>query len=173
MLTLTLFRHAKSAWENPGLKDFDRPLSERGLKAAPRMGAFMVAHDLQPDLILASPSKRTTATCALALEEFPAPPPVRFEKVLYLASPTTIINLVKELPDNIRHAMVVGHNPGLHELALQLAGSGPRDLMTRLKLKFPTAALAEIHFSEKRWVDLQAGAGKLVRFVVPRELDNA
>ena len=77
MLTLSLLRHAKSSWANPGQQDFDRPLNERGLEAAPRMGAFMAEHGIAPDLVLCSPSVRTRQTLDLVLPHFSPAPTVR------------------------------------------------------------------------------------------------
>jgi len=172
MRTLSLFRHAKSAWDDPRCQDFDRPLSGRGLQAAARMGAYMEAHGIKPDLVVSSPSARTKATCDLAFAKLAINPPVRFEKALYLASPATILSLVKKLPENVRHVMIVGHNPGLHDLAVLLLESGPDDALARLREKLPTGSLVEMSFSAAAWKDVRQGSGTLVRFVTPRSLDG-
>jgi phosphohistidine phosphatase len=170
MLTLSLLRHAKSSWDDPGLEDFDRPLAERGQKAAPRMGAYMAGHGIAPDLILSSPSVRTRQTLDFLLPKLPSTPPVTFEDGLYLASAATMLKRVRKLKPSVRHVMVVGHDPGMHDLAVELAGSGdPADLQA-LGAKFPTAALAVIAFEVGAWPGVGPGAGRLVLFMTPRRL---
>jgi phosphohistidine phosphatase len=172
MLTLYLFRHAKSDWQDPRLKDLDRPLAARGRKAAPRMGAYLVQAGIRPALVLSSTSVRTRETCALAFALWSAPPKIRFEAPLYLASPATILALVRKLPTTLPSVMLVGHNPGLHETALSLAGHGDAAALSRLSAKFPTAALAEIAFDAAKWDDVRPGTGRLIRFVTPRSLEE-
>ncbi len=126
MKTVTLFRHAKSGEkDNPRIDDFDRPLADRGLKSAPKMGAAMREHHLRPDLIMCSPSVRTRQTLTLAsAEAWDNPPKIRFDERLYEASAQTILDVLKEAPENVDHVMIVGHNPGMQDLAVMLAASG-------------------------------------------------
>ncbi|MFY9655163.1 MAG: histidine phosphatase family protein, partial [Methylocystis sp.] len=118
MRTVTLFRHAKASdKDNLNVEDFDRPLSDRGLKAAPKMGMAMRDRDLRPSLILCSPSVRTRQTLALTQAmAWDNPPETRFEKKIYEASPQTLLKLVRGCPDDAWHVMIVGHNPGLQDL---------------------------------------------------------
>ena len=139
MLTLSLFRHAKSSWANPGQQDFDRPLNERGLDAAPRMGAFMAEHGIAPDLILCSPSVRTRQTLDLVLPHFSPRPRSSTRTRSILALPPTLLKRVRKLEADVRHAMIVAHDPGLHRLAMELPGSGDPDVLQALAQKFPTA----------------------------------
>ena len=169
MVTLSLFRHAKSAWVNPGLGDFGRSLAPRGEQAAPRMGAYMEREGLLPDLVLCSTAVRTRQTLELAQAEWKSPPDIRYEAGLYGAGPGEMLRFIHALPARCRHAMLVGHNPGIHSLAKMLCGDGEADAMGALKMKFPTAALAVIEF-EGGWGAIAQGAGYLQRFVVPREL---
>jgi phosphohistidine phosphatase len=170
MVTLSLLRHAKSSWDDPGLDDIDRPLAERGKKAAPRMGAYMAEHGIAPDLILSSPSVRTRQTLDLVLPKLASTPPVTLEDGLYLATALALLKRVRKLKPSVRHVMVVGHDPGLHDLAVELAGSGdPADLQA-LAAKFPTAGLAVIVFEASAWQGVEPGAGRLVLFMTPRRL---
>jgi phosphohistidine phosphatase len=170
MLTLSLLRHAKSSWDDPGLGDVERPLNERGEKAAARMGAYMAEHGIAPDLVLSSPSVRTRQTLDLLLPKLPSRPPVAFEDNLYLASAATMLRRVRKLKAAVSHVMVVGHDPGMHSLAAELAGSGnPADLQA-LAAKFPTAGLAVIAFEARAWPQVKPGAGRLVLFMTPRRL---
>ncbi len=169
MVTLLLFRHAKSAWNKPGLGDFGRSLAPRGEQAAPRMGAYMEREGLAPDVVLCSTAVRTRQTLELAQAEWKSPPGIQYEAGLYGASPGEMLRFIHALPARCGHAMLVGHNPGIHSLAVTLSGDGEADAMGALKMKFPTAALAVIEF-EGGWGSIAQGAGYLQRFVVPREL---
>lgn len=170
MLTLSLLRHAKSSWANPGQQDFDRPLNERGLDAAPRMGAFMASHGITPDLVLCSPSARTRQTLDLVLPHFSTAPTILYEDALYLGAPSTLLKRIRKLDGAIQHAMLVAHDPGLHQLAMELPGSGAPDVLQALAQKFPTAALAVIVFEERSWSKVKPGAGRLKLFMTPKRL---
>ncbi|MDX2264919.1 MAG: histidine phosphatase family protein [Hyphomicrobiales bacterium] len=170
MKTVSLFRHAKSSWEDERLKDFDRPLSPRGEKAAARMGAYMAANGVAPDLILCSSSLRTRATLKLALKKWDREPKTLFEDALYHASAGAMLTMLRALPASVAHVMIVGHNPGLHALALDLFGAGERAAMLAVARKFPTAALAQIEFGIADWRRLGVGDGRLARFVTPKML---
>jgi phosphohistidine phosphatase len=171
MKTVTLFRHAKSGdKDNPNLQDFERPLASRGLKAAPKMGAAMRDRKLEPDLILSSPSVRTRQTLSLAAPEaWDTPPETRFEERLYDASAQTLFKALRELPDEVGHVMIVGHNPGLQELAVALAppGSLARE---EFKEKLPTASVVSFDFSAAQWAKLKAGTGELRLSISPNML---
>ncbi len=170
MKTVTLFRHAKSGEkDNPLIDDFDRPLSGRGLKAAPKMGAAMRDAHVRPGLILCSPSARTRQTLALATPEaWDKPPKVRFEKKLYEASAQTLLKVLNGARDDVDHVMLVGHNPGFQDLAVMLAAGGPE--RERLKGKLPTASVVSFEFGAERWQDLQPGTGRVVLFMTPNTL---
>jgi phosphohistidine phosphatase len=174
MLTLLLLRHAKSSWEVPALADYDRPLAKRGQKAAPRMGAEIGALGLNPDLVLCSGAARTRETLALVLGAIGAPPrEVVYDDAIYMAPPTQLLTVLRGLPagpDAPSTVMVVGHNPGLEELAELLVGSGDEELRELLEEKFPTGALAVITFDTARWGDIAPGTGTLTRFVTPARL---
>ena len=169
---LLLLRHAKSSWDDPLLPDHDRPLAPRGQADAAAMGAEMRAHGLDPDLVLVSTARRTRETLAL-LEPFDEAPVVDALEALYLASDQKILDLLRAVPETARSVLVIGHNPGLHNLALALLGPAAmarRDpAALRLANKFPTAALVEFAIATPWW-GLEPGGGRLVRFLCPRDL---
>jgi phosphohistidine phosphatase len=168
MLTLSLFRHAKSSWADPSLEDFDRPLAPRGLKAAPMMGAFL-AEQPRPELVLCSPARRTRDTLALVAELI-GEPRTFFPASLYLATQETLLASIGATNDTVRHLMLVGHNPGLHALATTLIGPDESPAAKSLNAKFPTAGLAVIIFQVEAWRDIVPGAGQLSLFMTPKRL---
>jgi phosphohistidine phosphatase len=170
MLTLYLLRHAKSSWEDASIGDFDRPLAPRGKLAAPRMGAYMAEHAIAPTLILCSPAVRARQTLALILPKLPGDPTVEFEDGLYLASPATLLARLRKIRSAISSVMIVGHDPGMHGLAVELCGRGEAAHMHRLASKFPTAALAVISFKASQWSQVKPQAGCLEDFMTPRLL---
>ncbi len=176
MLTLILLRHAKSSWDNPGLSDFKRPLAKRGKKAAPEIGAALTRLGLRPDLILCSGAVRARETLSLVLPELGSQsPPVVYDDALYMALPDGLLTgLHKIKPDHKgkspKCVMMVGHNPGLEELALRLVGDGPDDELALLSEKFPTASAAVIAFDADTWADVEPGMGRLNHFLTPKRL---
>ena len=172
MRRLMLLRHAKSDWATPGLRDHDRPLNTRGRETAPKMGAYMVRHALIPDLIVASTAKRVRETLDLLLPAFETPPQIVSEPRVYDAAPNALLGLLEETARSVHNLLLVGHNPGLAELAALLIASGEVEQRQRLIEKFPTAALAVIDFPLDDWGKLHPRAGRLDRFVVPRALET-
>lgn len=173
MLTLSLLRHAKSAWDDPSLEDHERPLAPRGEKAAPRMGGYIAEEHLVPDLVICSTAMRTRQTLALALLEMPEKPPhILYEDEIYLATPAVMRARLARVGRGARHVMIVGHNPGLHALALELTGAGARGTIMAMARKFPTAALAVLDFHDaEQWSAIQPATACLRLFVTPRDID--
>lgn len=171
MLTLALLRHAKSSWDSPSLNDHERPLAKRGAKAASAMGAFMARRGPKPDLVLCSDAVRTRATLALVMPELGPPPvPVEFESALYLAGATDLLERIRKVEPTVRCLLVVGHNPGLHALALGLTADGVRKYVAALATKFPTTALAVLNFPVERWAEIAPATGRLTLFMSPKQL---
>lgn len=170
MLRLTLFRHADSALGGDGLEDFDRSLTERGQTAAEAMAHTMVAAGISPSLILCSAAQRARETLACAAPILRGDYRVEIERALYLASADTVSDRLRAVKSADTDVMVIGHNPGLHELALVLAEPSASDAYRDLVANFPTSALAEIGFQADRWTGLKRGRGILRRFVTPRAL---
>ncbi|AKR54416.1 Phosphohistidine phosphatase SixA [Devosia sp. H5989] len=170
MLRLMLFRHAKSDWPRD-VDDRDRPLSERGRKAAPQMGRFMAEAGLVPGLVLVSPARRTRETWERASETMGDDlPAMREDSRLYLAPFGLLLKVIGETPPSVPSLMLVGHQPGLQELAIRLVGSGGIEDRTALGAHFPTAALAVIDFEQEAWPDILPASGRLERFVTPKLL---
>jgi phosphohistidine phosphatase len=169
---LLLMRHAKSAWDDPKLADHERPLNPRGRLAATAMREAMRGLGLAPDMVLVSTSRRTLQTLE-ALEPWDETPLVEASDALYLATPLQVLKVLNTVPETTRSVLLVGHNPGLHELAKLLAGPAAmavRDTMTqRLTEGYPTGALAEFAIPGP-WGGLGEGGGRLIRFLAPRDL---
>jgi phosphohistidine phosphatase len=173
MRRLMLLRHAKSDWTAPGTRDHDRPLNPRGREAAPKMGAYMARHALLPDLIVASTATRVSETLDLVVPAFEKPPKVSSDRRLYEADADRLLEIIKETPGTAHSLLLVGHNPGIGDLASTLIAAGDVETRQRLLEKFPTAGLAVIDFAIDDWGKLHRRGGRLDRFVVPRALETA
>jgi phosphohistidine phosphatase len=171
MRRLLLLRHAKAERSvPPGKHDHDRVLAERGREQAPLMGAYMARHGLVPERAIVSNAARTRETWKLVAASFPKTPKVTFEERIYEATPQAILQAVKECGRDVHTLLVVGHNPGLQELAAMLIASGSVEARQRLNEKYPTAGLAVIDFALDDWAKLHPDAGRLDHFVSPRSL---
>jgi phosphohistidine phosphatase len=170
MKTLTLLRHAKSGWDDPVSRDFDRPLNRRGRRAARTVGAEMRALGLRFDRVIASPARRVAQTIDEVGESF-GPLQPEYEPRLYLASIETLIELLHATPESVDRLLLIGHNPGLELLALALSGGSDNRLRGEIEVKYPTGTLAEIELDVAGWWQVDAGMGRITRFIRPRDLD--
>ncbi len=164
MKTVCLLRHAKSAWDDASLDDVDRPLNDRGRDTASRMAGFMAAEKIVPDAIVCSAARRAIETLehiAPALGQ----PDTRVEPDLYMASSDVILSMLHGLPETSESVLLIGHNPGIEEAALRLAGAGDAKLLERMERKYPTCTLAVIAFDTFDWSEIAEGRGRLERFV--------
>jgi phosphohistidine phosphatase len=143
MKSLLLLRHAKSSWKDEDVPDHDRPLKKRGQRDAPRMGKLLRQLDLVPELIVSSTALRARATALAAAEEARYAGDIRFEPRIYEASASQLLAVVRALPDGVKRAMIVGHNPGLEELVTVL--SGAHELLS-------TGALAHLEVPVEQWM---------------------
>lgn len=173
MKTLTLLRHAKSSWDDPSARDFDRPLNRRGRKAARAMGKAMREQGIVFDQILASPAARVVGTLEDLAEGYGGPIEPLFDQRVYLATAATLLKLVQGADNTAERLLVVGHNPGMEALALMLTRDDVNGLRGEMLTKYPTAALAEIALPVDHWRDVDLGKGHLARFIRPRDLDPA
>ncbi|MEW2395557.1 histidine phosphatase family protein [Streptomyces sp. NPDC046862] len=164
---LVVLRHAKSAWPE-GVPDHDRPLGPRGLRDAPAAGRALAAADCLPDLALCSTAERARATWELAAAQWDTPPPVRHDPRLYGADVPELLDVVREAPDEVATLLLVGHNPGLEELVLELAGDDLDDALDVVRAKFPTSAIAVLDWHGHSWKNLAPGAALLTAMTVPR-----
>ncbi|MFD8154986.1 SixA phosphatase family protein [Streptomyces sp. NPDC001046] len=164
---LVLLRHAKSAWP-VDVADHERPLAPRGRRDAPAAGRVLAEADCLPDLALCSTAVRARATWDLAAAEWGSPPPVRHDRRLYAAGPQGLLTVVHEVPDDVETLLLIGHNPGLEELVLALAGDGLDDTLERVRTKFPTAAVAVLSWHGTAWHALTPGSALLTSVTVAR-----
>lgn len=160
MKTLFIMRHAKSSWTELSLADIDRPLNERGLRAAPFMGELMAREGFAPTIILSSPAVRAKQTALLVKQAGDLDAEIRFEHRIYEASPNGLRQVVSEINDDYASAMLVGHNPGIEGFIRHLTGTLE---------PMPTAALAVIELDIDNWSAEDAGCGELQKLFRPRD----
>jgi phosphohistidine phosphatase len=172
MKTLGLFRHAKSDWDDPRARDFDRPLNDRGRRGAALMGQHIIAHGIKWERLLASPAVRVAQTIELAMQAARIKVPVRWDRRIYLATSPSLIELLREQEGDPASMMLIGHNPGLEDVIFDLVpddGSSPlRDIVEE---KFPTASYAVMEIDIDNWAELEDGSARLVHLIRPRDLD--
>jgi phosphohistidine phosphatase len=165
---LWLLRHAKSSWDDDELPDIDRPLAPRGTRSAEKMAEYLDTASIRPGLVLCSPAVRARQTLDHVLGSL-GEPEVLVEPELYTFDPQPLLARLRSIPDAIGSAMVVGHNPAIHDLAEMLARSGDR--LADLIAKYPTGALAELELDAATWSAIAADGAILTRFVTPRALE--
>lgn len=172
MKTLTLLRHAKSGVDDPACRDFDRTLNAKGRRAATQVGAYLRREGLAFDHVVASPALRVVETLASVEQGYAGTLASVSDRRIYLASAVTLLDLVQATAAGVERLLLVGHNPGLEDLALWLVPKSDDPSRTALEAKYPTATLAELSF-EGGWSDLAPGTATLIRFVRPRDLDSS
>jgi phosphohistidine phosphatase len=160
MKRLYLLRHAKSSWDDASLADFDRPLNDRGLRAAPFMGELMAERGIRPDVIVSSPAKRAMQTAELVRESSGFDIRIDYDERIYEASLSTLLKVISQLPDDAQSALIVGHNPGMEGIARYLSGE---------LQPMPTATLVSIKLRIDRWALVDEGTGMLEFVVRPKE----
>jgi phosphohistidine phosphatase len=168
MHTLYLLRHAKSSWADPTLPDHERPLAPRGRRDGKRIAKHLVQLGIEPELVLCSSAERTRETLELMRLGLSATSTVMLEKELYAASSDRLLERIRAVPEAVTSVMLVGHNPGLQDLALALTSAGAE--LERLKAKFPTAALATLALPNTTWSELSQADAVLAAYVVPKQL---
>jgi phosphohistidine phosphatase len=175
MKILTILRHAKSSWDDPVARDFDRGLNARGERAANAVGKAAARQSLAVDSIISSPAVR----CVETLDQFQ---PIaglghlepHWDRRVYLASSATLLDILKERPPSEDHVLLCGHNPGLEDLILDLVpDDGRSPLRDVVDAKLPTAALATLLCTIDDWSGLNLGCADLTALVLPRDLDPA
>jgi phosphohistidine phosphatase len=167
MKQLFLLRHAKSSWDEPGLADHDRPLAPRGRRALKLMAEHLGREGVRPALVLCSSARRTRETLEAIAPALGEGISVQIERELYGASEQRLLERLRAVEDDVESLMLIGHNPGVEQLALSLAGSGQN--LGGPRRKYPTGALATLEFTS-RWGDLQPGRAELTDFVTPKQL---
>jgi phosphohistidine phosphatase len=179
MPTLTLVRHAKSSWDDPTLADVERPLAPRGQTDTAVIKSWLGNNLVRPDLVICSSATRTTATWTLLSDAWGQPhPPCTLSDRHYMASAQALLLSIQQVPAAAEHLMMIGHNPGLHELALLLIGAD-HDTSTgnhatewqALAAKLPTAGVVVLATPD--WSALAPGNARLLGFISPRRLLNS
>lgn len=163
MKKLLLLRHAKSDKPASGIADFDRPLNDRGKKAAALVGGVIGKKKLQPDLVISSPAERARQTATIATTAAGINSDLRFDERIYEASAEQLLNVVKQIDESANLAMLVGHNPGFEDLQSDLTGQVRH---------MPTAALACLNLDIEKWSDAQDRCAELKWMITPKELEE-
>lgn len=171
MRTLVILRHAKSSWATPGMDDFDRLLNERGNNDACQMANWIGAQGVEPDKIICSPAVRTRTTAQHIKTTLNIDPPISFPEGLYLASSDTLRDEVSKIDKTVTTAMIIAHNPGLHDIALRLLNKEERSHAGLLRVAFPTTGCAIIKLPIDDWNDIEWNIGSLSSFMVPKSLN--
>jgi phosphohistidine phosphatase len=171
MKTLTLLRHAKSGWDDPVARDFDRPLNAKGARAADAIGQEMRALGLAFDHVVASPALRVMETIERLGHGYGRRIEPEWDRRLYLASASMLLDLIHALPEKADRVLMIGHNPGFEELILLLVPEVAGDkLRAEVAIKYPTASIAQLDIGNL-WATALPGESRLTRFIRPRDLD--
>ena len=172
MLRLMLLRHAKAESESSE-GDHARRLSPRGVQDAAHLGDYLAGEALLPDLILASNATRTAMTMTGLLAAWPENVEVRLAVSLYNAAASALLGEILSQRSGVKTLMLIGHNPGIAELALGLTGSGDRYALARMRQKYPPCGLAVLDFACESWADIAPGKGRLERYLTPGPIEAA
>jgi phosphohistidine phosphatase len=172
MRRLMLLRHSAADRAEPGERDQARPLAAQGRADAAMVGAYFVNHSLRPDHVIVSTATRTRETWRQIAAALRVAPTAVFDERVYNAATQGLFNVIAEAPDGARTLLMVGHNPGLHELAMLLVATGDINIRERLRENFPTSGIAMIDFALESWSALHPRSGRLERFVSPKEIDS-
>ncbi|MBU6456376.1 MAG: histidine phosphatase family protein [Bradyrhizobium sp.] len=174
MRRLMLLRHAKTESDSPSGRDRDRRLDERGRRDAAEIGDFIASHPPVPDSVLISPAVRAYETWErawAAMKDRVPRPRVELQPDLYCADSAQLLQSIREVsPRDAQRLMVIGHNPGMHELALALTDGGDAAGRRTLADNLPTSGLAIFDFAIDDWSDVAFRRGRLVLFVSPKLL---
>jgi phosphohistidine phosphatase len=161
--TILLMRHAKSDWDDPGLDDFDRPLSKRGIEDAPRMGRAVARLGALPDRVVSSPARRARETAERFAEAAGFRGKIHCDANLYPGPGEAWIRALRGLSDEAASALVVAHSPGCDDAAALLLGAGSSSAV-----RFPTAAILCAEADIEHWSALKAGSATLRWFLAPK-----
>lgn len=161
MKTLVIIRHAKSSWDNISLSDFERPLNDRGLRDAPRMGKRLNEKEITPDLLLTSPAKRALTTCHFFADALQCPATsITTDPALYHASEETILKIIKSQADTSDVIFLFGHNPGLTDFVNKITDTYIQNI--------PTCGMVGLSFTVSHWNEIRWESGELIFFDYPK-----
>jgi phosphohistidine phosphatase len=173
MANLYLLRHAKSDWGNVKLLDHDRPLNDRGRKDAARMGRSLAKLGVAPEIVICSTAVRARETLERVMEAGGFDWPVQYEPALYMAGVANILGVVHSDAGEHKSALLVGHNPGFHSVAMEMIRSGEPELVHALDYKYPTGTFADIEFADATLGTVERSTGVLRQFLKPKDQTNA
>jgi phosphohistidine phosphatase len=165
MKTLILVRHAKSSWDDAGMKDFDRPLNGRGKKDAPEMAGRLREKDISIDLFVSSPAKRARKTARIFAEAFKKEKEdIRLIDELYLATASVFEKVISDLDDKYNRVVIFSHNPGITEFASSL---------TNVRIdNMPTCAMFGVNVDAKSWSEFETAQKNFLFFDYPKNPDS-
>ncbi len=171
MKRIIFLRHAKAEIQHWGQPDFDRCLEARGIQDSLKLCTYLKTHPINPDIILCSPSKRTTQTLQILQEHLPTLPTSSLRQDLYLASAGDILELINQQNETTSTLMIIGHNPGLADIILQLIHNGNTHEMSMLTHKFTTCGMVILALHDsKTWRDIVPDCATLERYIYPKML---
>lgn len=173
MRRLILLRHSTAERSAPGQSDQERMLTPQGRTDAAMVGAYLANHSFRPDHVIVSPATRTRETWRQTAAALRLAPEARFDERVYNATAQALFNVVAETADSAQSVLMLGHNPGLHELAMLLTATGDIGIRERLRENFPTSGIAIIDFVLDTWSKLHPRSGRLERFVSPKVIASA
>ena len=162
MKTLFLLRHAKSSWKDQSLTDFERPLNRRGKQAAERIGRYLKHELIVPEIVLSSPAVRARETIERVAKAAKWTPEILFDQRIYEAGGLRLLEVVSQIENERKTALLVGHNPGIEELLMLLTGESKR---------VPTGAFMQIDLKSSKWTNAADKRAKLAWLIKPRKLD--
>lgn len=163
MRTLFLIRHAKSSWDSPGLRDFNRPLNERGLRDAPKMAQILVGQKVVPDLLVSSPAKRAITTAQFFAAAFGIPgESIDQRPEIYEAAPRDILKVIAGLPDPAHTVLLFGHNPTFTDVANHFSDE--------LIYNIPTCGIVRIDSGAATWREMYEGNSSVKACFFPKEV---
>lgn len=163
MKTLSILRHAKSSWDEPGLRDIERPLLQKGIKRTQRVCKFMKKNGIVPDAIITSPAERAMQTTNIVVEELKLPVVPQVSRKLYPGRMEEILDVISELDDELKHVLIVGHNPVFTNIVDEMAENLHVDWL-------PTSGLVTINFNIKGWEYIATATGNYLHYAKPKEL---
>ena len=173
MRRLILLRHSTAERPDPRQSDQERVLAPQGRTDAAMVGAYLANHSFRPDQVVVSPSSRTRETWRQVAAALRLAPEARFDERVYNATAQALFNVIAETADGVSTVLLLGHNPGLHELAMLLVATGDIDTRERLRENFPTSGIAIFDFALDSWSKLHPRSGRLERFVSPKQIASA
>ncbi|MBH71592.1 MAG: phosphohistidine phosphatase [Pelagibacteraceae bacterium] len=170
MKTIFLLRHAKSSWDNLNLDDFDRPLSNKGIKASKKIGNYLKTNKFVPDIIYCSTAKRAKQTWELTNRIIKKKKNILYKDNLYMANLSEFMKIIKKTKNKFKNLMIVSHNPGIESLAIELSKNENNKFHQIINIKYPTGALVVIKFNLNDWGKINYKKGEIYEFIKPKEL---